>query len=350
MAWTLGGLISTTILLMTTICLGAPQERAWELFSTDMLLAIQLSWVVVFVGAVGYRKLTTREDLTLGEILSGIVVLAVGFGGATAVTRMTAVSGVSLGVVSLALAVGAYGVAFVVADRQARHRRSFIFYSSVALLVTLVASITVMHGPALTITFAAVALLTAWLGYRRARATLSLHSAVYILAAASTSGLLAGTIATFVNAGSLDGAWITPSVLLVMAVAAVFVWLPVAAHGRTWGRFSSIPKIVVSALFLLSVVAVAETLAARALPADEPGMLASLRTAALALAAVTAAWFGRMPRWPEASRLVYPLLAIGGLKLVVQDLPAGRPLTLFLSFGIYGVALIVAPRLARRAS
>jgi len=350
MAWTLGGLISVTILLMTAMCLGARQDRVWELFSTDMLLALQLSWVVVFVGALGHRKLTTREDLTLGEILSGIVVLAVGFGGATAVTRMTAVSGVSLGAVSLALAAGAYGVAFAVADRQARHRRSFIFYSSVALLVTLVASVSVMRGTALTITFCAGAVLTAWLGSRRSRATLSLHSAVYIVAASATSGLFAGTIATFVGTSATGQVWITSSILLVLGVAAVFVWFPVASHGRTWGQFSSMPKIVVLALLLLGLAAVGETLVARALPPGEIGALASLRTAALAAAAVAAAWLGGTIRWPEAARLVYPLLAIGGLKLVLQDLPAGRPLTLFLSFGIYGVALIVAPRLARRGS
>jgi len=350
MAWSLGGLISGTILLMTAISLRASEERVWELFSADMLLAIQLCWVVVFIGTLGYRKLTTSEDLTLGEILSGLAVLVVGFGGATAVTRTTAVSGTSLGVVSLALAVGAYGVAFAVADRSVKHRRGFIFYSSVALLVTLVASVSVMQGTGLTITFCAGALLTAWLGFRRSRATLSLHSAVYVFAAAAASGLIAATIATFLAASSPHVAWITFSILEVLAVAAVFSWFPIAAHGRTWGRFSSVPKIAVLALLLLGIAAISVTLAAPALPADDPALLASLRTAALAAVAVAAAWLGGLKRWPEAARLVYPVLALGGVKLLAEDVPRGRPLTLFLSFALYGAALIVAPRLARRAN
>jgi hypothetical protein len=350
MAWTLGGLISGTILLMTAISLRAGEEQVWELFSADMLLAIQLCWVVVFIGTLGYRKLTTSEDLTLGEILSGLAVLVVGFGGATAVTRTTVVSGTSLGVVSLALAAGAYGVAFAVADRSVEHRRGFIFYSSVALLVTLVASVSVMQGSGLTITFCAGALLTAWLGFRRSRATLSLHGAVYVFAAAAASGLIAATIATFVAAGTPNDTWITLSILLVLAVAAVFGWFPIAAHGRTWGRFSGVPKIAVLALLLLGIAAIGVSLAVPALPADDPALLASLRTAALAAVAVAAAWLGGLKRWPEAARLVYPLLAIGGVKLLAEDVPRGRPLTLFLSFALYGAALILAPRLARRAN
>jgi len=36
--------------------------------------------------------------------------------------------------------------------------------------------------------------------------------------------------------------------------------------------------------------------------------------------------------------------------LLLEDVRAGRALTLFLAFALYGGALIVAPRLARRRS
>jgi hypothetical protein len=51
----------------------------------------------------------------------------------------------------------------------------------------------------------------------------------------------------------------------------------------------------------------------------------------------------------EGAWLVYPLLALTGLKFVLEDFRVGRPGTLFLAFALYGLALIVAPRLARRA-
>jgi hypothetical protein len=45
---------------------------------------------------------------------------------------------------------------------------------------------------------------------------------------------------------------------------------------------------------------------------------------------------------------VYPLLAFGGLRLVLEDLSHGRPGTLFVSFALYGGALFATPKLLRR--
>jgi hypothetical protein len=47
----------------------------------------------------------------------------------------------------------------------------------------------------------------------------------------------------------------------------------------------------------------------------------------------------------EAGWLSYALLALGGIKLIVEDFPRGRPGTLFLALAFYGAALILAPRL-----
>ncbi len=50
----------------------------------------------------------------------------------------------------------------------------------------------------------------------------------------------------------------------------------------------------------------------------------------------------------EGAWLVYPLLILTGLKFLVEDLRAGRPATLFVSFALYGLALIAGPWLCRR--
>ena len=351
LAWTVSALVTVTILLMTAIVLLADEERTWELFSPDMLLAIQLSWVVIFFGTIGYRKLSAGEDLTPGEISLGFATLVAGFGGGTAVTRSTWVSGTSLGVVSLLLAAGLYGVAFVFADRKGGQRQGFILYSTFALLVTLVASGASLRGNALAVTFSLAALLTAWLGARRARATLSLHSAVYIIAAALTTDLLSNVLDVY-TAASLPTGWITPYVLTVLAVSGVFFGLPVATHGRTWGRFSRVPMLAVIAVLVFGAGALTVTLAGRLVPQAEstadPGVLAALRTGVLAVVAVLLAWLSRKPRWPEAFWLLYPTLALGGIKLLLDDVRRGRPATLFFSFVLYGAALIVAPRLAKR--
>ena len=43
--------------------------------------------------------------------------------------------------------------------------------------------------------------------------------------------------------------------------------------------------------------------------------------------------------------LVYPVLVAGGIKLVVDDFRHSSPSTLFAALAVYGVALILAPRI-----
>ncbi len=42
------------------------------------------------------------------------------------------------------------------------------------------------------------------------------------------------------------------------------------------------------------------------------------------------------------------MLVAGGFKLLAEDFPAGRPLTLLVALALYGGALILAPRLGRK--
>jgi hypothetical protein len=80
-----------------------------------------------------------------------------------------------------------------------------------------------------------------------------------------------------------------------------------------------------------------------------PGILATLRTAALIAAILALAGAARVLEFAEAGWLVYPLLVLTGLKFLLEDVRAGQASTLFLGFALYGLALILAPRLCRRA-
>jgi uncharacterized membrane-anchored protein len=69
----------------------------------------------------------------------------------------------------------------------------------------------------------------------------------------------------------------------------------------------------------------------------------SALVAALALAA---AWLARRGQ-PELAWLAYPLTALLGARLLLLDLPAGRPAASVLSLGLCGALLVVLPRLLR---
>jgi hypothetical protein len=80
-------------------------------------------------------------------------------------------------------------------------------------------------------------------------------------------------------------------------------------------------------------------------PADA-GIVATIRTGVLAGCAVLLAWTGQHERLHESAWLLYPVLAAGGIKLLVEDLPVSKPASLFVALAAYGLALIAAPRLS----
>jgi hypothetical protein len=79
-------------------------------------------------------------------------------------------------------------------------------------------------------------------------------------------------------------------------------------------------------------------------------VLASARTAALAISAAFLAGYSHRTRFGNLSWLVYTILVLGAVKLAFEDIAAGGAATLFLSLGLYGGALILAPRLLHTAA
>ena len=74
---------------------------------------------------------------------------------------------------------------------------------------------------------------------------------------------------------------------------------------------------------------------------------ATLRTCVLSGTALLLAWgAGRWDR-PEFGRLVYPVMALGGYRMIGVDLRQDRTAALFLSLLLYGGALILLPKIIR---
>ena len=66
---------------------------------------------------------------------------------------------------------------------------------------------------------------------------------------------------------------------------------------------------------------------------------------------ITVVALGASARWPHTAifaRLVYPVLALGGIRLLVDDFRHSEPSTLFIALALYGIALALGPRLALR--
>jgi hypothetical protein len=202
------------------------------------------------------------------------------------------------------------------------------------------------------LTWTALAVLTTWLARRTSRITLNTHAAVYLLAAASASGLVGA--ATAALAGAPDAIWppMAPPALTVLAGAAACWAIPMGRNSAT-SVIAHVPRLLVTILLVWSAGGWLIALIAPALPGiaghPDAGILATVRTSVLAAAALALALAGRFERFRESAWLLYPTLGVGGLKLLVEDLPRSRPATLFVALALFGGALIIAPRLSRGA-
>ena len=351
LAWTTGFLLNLFVLVELVLAL-LPGKPEGGLVDPGKLTPFLLILVVVYVAVFGRRTLFTGSRVKAFEIVQSLSVILMGILGAVLTSRTAGLPVVVPAFLSLALAVGAYTVAFRFVDRQADRRTNFLYYTTLALPLTLIAADALLDRAPLAYVCCVLAVAAAWLGAHFSRVTPAMHSAVYALVAVVGSGLFATATRSFVELPAL-GAWASAPALAALLTVAVCSWIQAAVDPRTWGRLARAPKLMVLALLVWGIagllVALVFSLTPWARGEVDPGALATLRTGVLAATALVLGGGARFRRLSEARWLVYPLLALGGLHLVVDDFPHGRPITLVLSLALLGSALILAPRLSRRS-
>ena len=175
------------------------------------------------------------------------------------------------------------------------------------------------------------------------------YGAVLLLAAAVASGLAGFARHSFLGS-PVTGQPAGDSLAVLALSAAATALLAGRVRAGTGGRA------VRAAMFTLACVSIAGAgaLAVRGLallvaPDGEPGRTAAARGAVLAAASALLAACRRLPTLSPLAALAYPVLAAAGLKLLLEDLPQGRPSTLVATFVLYGAALIAVPRILRSA-
>jgi hypothetical protein len=314
------------------------------------VIALQLMLLTGHLASVAARTLLRGRDVNAFEVVQTAAALAVGFGGAVYVATVTGSGAVALAAMNLLVGAGCYGVAFAFLGRQGL-RRNFYFYTSLGLILVVVSTSLLLASAPLTLAWSALAVAASWLALRTGRVTLDSHAAVYGVAAASVSGLLSTAGAALV--GPAGAQWPRLSLLalvVLMSLAACLIVPP--PPGAQLSTVRRVPRLAITIALAWSaagaiVVALSAALPHGAAASIDAGVLATVRSSVLAAAALALAWGGQTGRFRESGWLLYPVLAAGGLKLLVEDLPRSRPATLFIALALYGGALILAPRLGR---
>ena len=316
-----------------------------------MAFGAQIVLLVTYLGSFAVRTLVLNRDIIPFEVTQSIAATIAGLGGAAYLTHMIGGGGRPLGVATLALAVGCYGAAAVFVERRQSRRRNYYFYTAAGLVFALAGVTLAVPAAAVGPVYAVFGTVAAWAGRLSKRVTYRAHGAALLTAAVVATGLLPhvlyGLGLPVVRSGRASIAMVG-----VLGLCGAAMWGLRPEAGTTApspGR--RVPGVIVLFLMvggLLGVIA-SGILAPPASPSSPAvDLVASVRTALLVAAILGLAVAGRVWAFDEGAWLVYPLLVLTGLKFVLEDFRTGQPATLVVSFALYGLALIVGPRLSRK--
>ena len=321
--------------------------------SIRAVLAIALALPVAYLGSFALRTLTRQRGVNFFEVFQTVVALLAGFGGAVRVARAAGWGSFGLGVSALAVAGACYFVAFSFVERRPEFRNNFLFYSSLAVVLTLSVSPLVFGTNVLVLFWCGMGAAAAILAFRLGRLSLASHAAAYVVSAGLVGGLFVAVARTFL--GGADHGFSLPGrdALVVVAAALTGYTALSVEEARSAGarrRIDRIPIAILGVVALFGLGAGAIDLLALAFGgplAAGPAKLATIRTVVLSCAAIGLAWARRRAFFSDLVWLAYPVLVAGGLKLLLEDLRASGPAGLVVAFGFFGAALILVPRLHR---
>ncbi len=347
--WPVAIVADVSVLLMTWNA-----TDVWQREHAGTVMLVQLVLFGGYLVSFTARTLWRSRRVVPFEVVQTLVLLVVCFGGAVYLMLTTGSNATALGVVSVVFGAGSYAAAFAFIDWRRGHWTNFVFYASLGVVFAVAGTALVVFTGAQAVVWAVLAVITAWGGMRYGSITLSSHATIYAIAAAVASGLLAH--ATEALTASVANAWhpLLLAAVPALAAAALSSAIPLSPANESWGTWSRVPKVVMVVALLWGI---GGTMCGLIVPslAGQPGtaaadaaLVASIRTVILGASVLLLAWAGRAV-FVEGRWLSYVVLVAGGIKLLVEDFPNGRPSTLFLSLAVYGSVLILGPRLRARA-
>ncbi len=301
--------------------------------SVTAAVAILWALVAVYLTSTTVRTLARGLAMRWFETAQLVTIAALAIGSTLRLSHGTDAAALGIGAGCLAAAAGCYAASSMAQAR--RLDRNYNAYSTFALLLVLIGSRLLLNGLRLAMLWSVLALVTIWFGERRGRNMLRVHGALYLAAAAVAAGLMNWSP----QAAS--------AALMATCAALAYLLILWQRADRTPSWPERAPSAVVAGLLCWSLVALATGPGITSwLPASLTG---TLRTVAISAAAIVLAWLGSRWRLKELIWLLYPWMAFGAVKLILEDFSQGQSATLFVSLFVYGAALIVLPRLLRRA-
>lgn len=321
------------------------------------IAALLLTHFVLFVGSAVVRAADGRWRVRWFDLFQLPAVAVIGYGGAFLLAHRLPPLATGLGAGSVLTGLAALEVTRRLFERRSERRHSYVFFAWTGLVLVLGGTALLLPPVGRSIAWSAFTVALAVIASRRRSVTLGLHAWVYGTAAAAASGLLGYAAHAFAAPATDLWPTLAPTAWLALAGLAVAASLDLPAESPFWSRVETrAVKVLILGVLAWGALGVVCGGLARLLAgppgtagaaAADPAALALLRMAVLAAGALLLAWVGRFRRYRESAWLVYPVLILGGFKLILEDFLLGRAAELFGTLALYGAVLILAPRMAR---
>jgi hypothetical protein len=338
------------VLVLTSLAAwsgGTPE--AYRSITAGRALAFAAALVLAYLGSFAARLLRRRDTVSPFEVVQTVLVLLLGYGGGLRVALASGSGAGLLGAGCALAGLGSYAAALPFREDLPATRWNFRYFTFLALGLLLLGGAVLLPLAFFAPLCGILGLGAMFVGLRQRRALLVLQSALYLLASAGGSGLLAWSFRAFLAPRGVEASLALPGLLSLALLSGAVALFLLRRSAQALPATVQPLILFLGALAAGGIGALAIRLCCAAAfpgPAD-PGVLAAMRTGVLSALAVLLAWGGR--RFPalELRWLVYPLLIVTALKFLFEDLAVGRPLTLFLGFMCYGLTLMLAPRLLK---
>jgi hypothetical protein len=310
----------------------------------DVILVVVLQGALLlgYTGSSFARAVRGRHQIRTFDYLQTALVWAIGWGGTIELADFHGIG--TWGLAAFALLVGLifYVMAFFVMESRQGGNQSFLFLSSFGLALVLLGLAETL-GSASSVAWAVLALIAAAAGSRWNRLVLRVHAVVLLLAAWISSGVVTELVGDLGGQSRLEAIPNVGAILVALLTVLTALVLLFDRRREESGWMERLPLtvlLVMSGLVLASaMVSVAELVA--------PNAAVWMGTVALCVMTILCAVLAW--RWGvrEAGWLVYPLLAVTGLRIVLVDLASGRTVVFVIVLAAYGAALITSPKILR---
>jgi hypothetical protein len=299
--------------------------------------------LAIYAASIGIRSFALRHPIAILEIGQAVIAFALTSYGVLRATHGSIAR--PLGAAFFFLAAVCYWGALsrFTQDAHALNRRVSATWAAALLL----AGSFLLFPANLQIPFLCAAATAATLVYTRTRKlSLGMHASFYLVAATIASTLPAYTADAFAENVPGIPDW---RVWIVAITAASCYGLGASTEqdqGRRrllWVTPAALVAFTGAALAIAAIVGLASRhfeLAASS--------LSVIRTMVICAVALTFGFLGSLQRRIELAWLAYATVALGTLKLLVEDLRFGNAASLVVSLLFYGLILILLPRVAKR--